>query len=123
MFFLDLLAAFIIALVLTLIFVTLFRAPGPWGAWWIFLLVVFLAAWAGGLWVTPIGPPVFNVYWLPMLLVGLLVAMLIAAAVPPAPPRSTAEMVAEQEAATALGVFLWILLLGLIGVIVLAYLV
>lgn len=121
MFFLDLLAAFVIALLLTVIFVTLFRAPGPWGAWWLFLLIVFLAAWAGGLWITPIGPPVLDVYWLPMLLVGLLFALLIAAAAPPAPPRSTAEMVAEQEAALAISSFMWILLLALLFSIVLAY--
>ena len=61
MFLVDLLFALVVALVLTAIFAAVFRTTGPWNVWWIFALVVFLAAWAGGLWL-PFGPPLFGVY-------------------------------------------------------------
>jgi len=125
MFFVDLLFALAVALLLTAIFAAGFRNRGPWAAWWVFLLVVFLAAWAGGVWITPFGPLLFDTYWLPILVVGLIFALLLAAAVPARAPRTRAEAIAEaraeEEAAAAFSVFFWILLIGLAIAIVLAY--
>jgi len=128
MFFVDLLFALAVALLLTAIFTAGFRNRGPWDVWWVFLLVVFLATWAGGLWFAPFGPTLFDVAWLPFLFVGLLVALLLAAAVPPArPPRTYGEAVAEaraEEAAiAAFSIFFWILLISLAVAVVLAYVV
>lgn len=127
MLFIDLLFALVVALGLTLIFAGLFRNAGPWALWWMFLLLVFLAAWAGGVWITPIGPQLFGRYWLPFLLAGLFFALLLAAAAPISPPRTEegAQLVARAEGATSTGVsiFLWILLLGLIVAIFVAYIV
>lgn len=126
MFLIDLLFALAVALLLTAIFAVLFRTTGPWSSFWIFLVVVFLAAWVGGLWVVPLGPPLFDVYWLPFLLVGLFFALLMAAAAPvvraPRTPReAAAEIEAEREAATAFSVFFWILLVGLLIAVILGY--
>jgi len=125
MFFIDLLVALVVALLMTAIFVAGFRSRGPWGVWWVFLLVVFMAAWAGGAWITPFGPTLFDAYWLPVLVAGFFFALLLVAAAPPAPPRTRAETIAEaraeEETAVVFGVFLWVLLIGLALTIVLAY--
>jgi len=123
MFFVDLVFAFLAALLLSLLFTAGFRRPADWANFLIFFVVVFLAAWAGGVWLTPFGPAVWGVYWLPFLLVALVIALILAALVPNRPPRSRrqAELQAEEaaEAETALSVFFWILMVVLlIGIIV-----
>jgi hypothetical protein len=126
MFFVDLLFALILALIITGIFVLALRTPGPWGLWWVFLLVIFLAAWAGGLWITPFGPMWGTVSWLPFLITGLLVALILAAASPPRQPRTPRQAIAqeraEEAAFLALNVFFWVLVVGLGVAIILAYL-
>jgi hypothetical protein len=125
MFLTDLLFALVIGLLLTGLFNLLFRNRGPWGLWWVFLIVVFFATWAGGVWVTPFGPIWFGVAWLPFLLIGFLVALLLAAATPTQLPRTRSEAIAQAEAesagAVALSVFFWVLLIGFIGSIIIAY--
>jgi len=127
MFFLDMVFALVIALLFTAIFTAGFRSRGPWGAWWVFLLVLFLATWAGGIWITPFGPPMFGVYWLPFVFVGLVFALLLTATVPAETRRlrpyteETAEMVAEETAIAAIGTVFWVLLVGLILVTILWY--
>ncbi|MGC9357561.1 MAG: hypothetical protein ACP5GX_06840 [Anaerolineae bacterium] len=126
MFLIDFLFALAVALLLTAIFAVLFRTTGPWSSFWIFLAVIFLAAWAGGLWVAPLGPTLLGAYWLPFLLVGLFFALLMAAATPVAraprtPREAVAEIEAEREAATAFSVFFWILLVGLLIAVILGY--
>jgi len=127
MFLLDLLIAFVLALLITGVLSAAFDNRGPWGLWWVFLLVLVLATWAGGLWITPFGPPLFGVSWLPMLFVGLIFALLLAAAVPAKPPETHAEAVAQAraEAATAAAFswFFWVSLIGLAVAILVAYLI
>lgn len=128
MFFVDLLLALAVAFVLSAIFSAAFHTRGPWGIWWVFLLVIFLVTWAGGLWLTPFGPTVFDVAWLPFLFVGLIVTLLLVAVVPPArPPRTYGEAVAEAQAEEAViaafSIFFWILLIGLFLTIILGYVV
>jgi hypothetical protein len=47
-FFIDLLFALAVGLLLTAILSAAVGARGPWGAWWVFPLIVFPAVWAGG---------------------------------------------------------------------------
>lgn len=120
----EALFALVVGLVLTLVFIGLFRSRGPWPIWWAFLLVVFLGAWAGGIWLAPIGPVLFDVYWLPILLAGLVFALLLAAATPPRRVRQPSREMAQPAPTSedpALSVFFWILLAGLLLVIILAY--
>ena len=129
MFLADLLIAFLITIVLVAIFGIFVRgeAIGA-GLFWFFLLI-FLATWAGGIWLAPIGPPLFGVSWLGFLLVGLIFALLIMALLPPAAPRPRTpgevreEVEAEAGAFAALNIFFWILLVGFIVAIVASYLV
>ncbi len=87
-----------------------------------FFLLIFLAAWAGGVWVTPVGPPVWGVYWLPFVIVALLFTFLLAAVtLPESPPQSSVEAwdQARNVAATALVIetFFWLLPVNVIAVI------
>lgn len=96
-FLIDFLFAAVFAILLTLIFTTLFRRKGPWSRGLVFFLVVFLAAWAGGIWVVPFGPTLFGVSWLPFLIAGLFVALILAAAIPPQMSEQPSEKKIELE--------------------------
>lgn len=83
MFFIDLFAAIIVGLLLTVIFSLIFKRAGPWDSAFLFFIIVFLGTWSIGLWLRPIGPAVFGYYWITFLMIGILIAMIIAAAGPP----------------------------------------
>ncbi len=125
MFLTELLFALAMALVFTSIFALGFRRTGPWSSVLIFFLVIFLASWAGGLWISPAGPVFLGIYWVPIVLVAFLFALLLAAAVPPRKPPhvETISEVKAEEAATqrAYDVFFWTLLVGFAVVIILGY--
>ena len=119
------------AIVLTLIFSYIFRNPGPWGSFWAFLAILFLAMFAFTLWVTPMGPVWHDIAWFDALLIGLLLALLLGAAGEPRQREIVrnekgevdlvAEAKAERGAMTLFGIFFWIFmvvisLLVLIGV-------
>jgi len=72
----NILFALGIGLALTAIFAGLFRRSGPWASNLVFFAIIFLAAWAGGVWIAPIGPTLFGVYWIPYLIFGLMAALL-----------------------------------------------
>ncbi len=128
MFIADLLTAFILTIIIMVPFYFLGRV-GPWEGWIWFALLLFLFTWTGGAWVRPYGPASPGYTWLPFLFFGLFFALLLAAAVPPRPPRNRREAVrqarkaneAEEFTAVALGIFFWILLVGLILSLILRY--
>jgi len=101
---------------------------GGWGAWSVFLLF-FFAILAGGLWLTPVGPPLVGVYWIPFLFVAIFIAMFWAAA--PHPPRrkrrksGQSSVLGRQDdmpvAPVGLGVLFWLLLVGLAMVALFRY--
>lgn len=95
MFLIDLLFAFVIALVAAAILAPLIAggtrsaAAGGvearaafWPAFMFVFLIVLAVTWAGGIWTAPFGPPLWGSYWLPFLIVGFVVALLIAAMIP-----------------------------------------
>ncbi|HVW27469.1 MAG TPA: hypothetical protein VHC69_19025 [Polyangiaceae bacterium] len=43
------------------------------------LLILFLATWAGGVWLVPIGPRIWGVAWGSFVVVGLIIALVIVA--------------------------------------------
>lgn len=136
MIFIDLMFAFLVAILVSLLFLPAHRSVAAdreagAGGLLFFFLVVLLAAWAGGLWIAPFGPMMWGVYWLPYLVIGLLVALLLVAASEPLrrrdqaspPPEGDVEAGAGAAATAAVfGLFFWILLIALIGAIILGYL-
>src|SRR6056297_3246024 len=93
---LNILNAFVVALVFAAILVYGFgrRAPGPMAGFLFLAAMLFFAVWAGSVWISPIGPELWGVPWMTMLLVGLIVAMIIAAVAAPVPAEPTAP---DQE--------------------------
>ena len=134
MLFVDVLFALLVAVLLSMLFLPLAapyreRAGGSSGALLFFFLVLFFATWAGGVWLTPVGPALWGGYWLPFVLIGLFVALLLAAAAEPTRRdylrRKTApvqEAEAETVAVTFFGVLFWILMIGLAVAVIARYL-
>lgn len=126
---LHLLFAVFFAALIGALLVGAFRARTPWTGFAIFFLVLFLATWAGGIWMTPMGGAVWGVHWFPFLLTAIIVALLLAAATAvEEPPETTVELVDEgkmererRATAAAFGVFFWVLLLALAIAIILRY--
>jgi hypothetical protein len=126
MFVLDLLFVLVITVLLTVLFGLLFRGMRMGLGLYLFFLVLFLATWAGGLWITPFGPTLFEVSWLPFLLVGLFFTLLLIVLVPPARTPQTFEEArvqasAETEAVIIIDIFFWVLMIGLLIAIAAAY--
>jgi hypothetical protein len=134
LFLFDLLLAFIVALLLSLVFIPIVssRRGGRQGSLitvvLFFFLILFFATWAGGVWVTPFGPAIWGVNWMPFVAVGLLVALLLAAATEPSrrsslhSPAEPATAEAEAVGAT-FGLMFWILMIGLLAILLSAYFV
>jgi len=131
----DLLAAFVVAMVLSLLLAAAFgwRWPGKYGplsSLLMLFIVLFFVSWAGGIWVEPFGPAIWDIYWLPFLMVGIIFSLLILALIPFRKPRTVkeaerqAEIRAEARAATetVLSIFFWVLMIALVGVIIARYL-
>jgi hypothetical protein len=121
MFFIDLLLALVIAVIVGLILTRGFRRSGPWTGVAGFFLLLFLATWAAGVWLVPFGPVMFGAYVLPFLFGALIVGLLLAAVSPPGPtgPEPLEE---GQAAALGLSMFFWALIIALVVVILVAYL-
>lgn len=127
---LHLLFAFFFAALIGGLLVGAFRARTPWAGFSMFFLVLFLATWAGGVWMTPMGGVVWGVHWFPFLITAIIVALLLAAAAATSePPDTTVELVDEAElererraTAAAFGVFFWVLIIALAITILFRYL-
>jgi hypothetical protein len=128
MFFIEILFALLMAFIFTLIFAVGFRRPGPWSSIWAFFAVIFLASWAGGLWISQIGPAFAGIYWLPIILVSFIFALLLASFVPGSrrrPKVDTISQVEQEETAKekVFDVFFWIFLVSFLVIIILGYFV
>lgn len=125
---LEIFFAIIIALVFSLFLGGLlgWQLPGRGGLWtslaFLFFLI-FITTFAGGYWLRPIGPPLWGVYWAPILLIGFIVMLLAAVIIPPRRPRNTREAIRQAaesaEAEWSLGIFFWLLLL-IFGIAIIA---
>ena len=120
----NLIYFFVIALIITAIFTYVFSRRGPWGKFWIFFIILFLAIWAAGIWFPKVGPYWGEVYWFPPLAIGILLALILAAATPPS-KRPTRNAKIDEEASLpeepsylALGIFFWALILILIATVI-----
>jgi hypothetical protein len=123
----------VIALMLSVGFVLLTQSRRKrQGFRWLFLLI-WIATWAGGVWLRPFGPSIGGVHWLQFLIAGLIFVGLIALFLPNRPPYGrieTLEKLAEMrrgkelEQATyvTLGVLFWVILAILIIAIIVRYL-
>ena len=133
MFILEFLIAVCVSLVLSALFILATRRRDKGGdLLWLFI-IIFLATWAGGIWLKPIGPTIWGIHWLAFLLAGIFVLLLLAIFIqrrPPSGRRETLDMLEriakerEVESVTyvTLSAFFWILLAALIIAIIIRYL-
>ena len=128
----ELFVALLIALLVSALFGFALRRRIPRKGFFWFFLILFLATWAGGMWIGPFGPSFRGIFWLPFVLVAVLVGFFLAAIAPRRPPSSrieTLEMLEEIEKKRRLekltyisfGVFFWVALFALITVIIVRY--
>lgn len=78
------LAALLVAMIITILSITLFRKKGPWGSAWTFFLLLFLMLWTVSLYVRSFGPVYLGIAWFPLIIAGVMIALLLAAVLPDA---------------------------------------
>jgi len=115
-----------VALILTLVFTYGLRIRGPWGNFWAFFLILFLAIWMADAWIMPVGPMLGEIFWVPPLVVGLLIALILAAAT----PKVNKDVHLEQQQpsgddsrAIALGVVFWMLVMIMLSLAIIGLLI
>lgn len=133
----GILAAIVIAVLISAIFYYGFSARGPWGSFWTFFLVLLLIVWAASLWTRPVGPVYWGVAWIPLFFIGLIFALLLAA-IPTYDTTPEEEAIIDQEilaeepelarrreaeasSAAAVGWFFWLFIAILFFVAIIGY--
>jgi hypothetical protein len=128
----DFFVALIVALLVSVFFgLAMRRKLKRTGFSW-FFLILFLATWAGGIWIGPFGPSFRGTSWLPFVLVAVVVGAFLAAVAPRRAPSGrieTLEMLEEIEQGRklekltyiSLGLFFWIALFVLVTAIIVRY--
>ena len=112
----EFLTAVLFAVLFVAVFAVAFDRTGPWeGIGW-FFLIVLLGAWAVGAWTEPVGPVLYGVSWVPFFFGAFIIALLVAAMSEPLPRTPAADPATPAEA-LAVGLFFWITILVLFGVI------
>ena len=113
----HLLIALFSALLIAFIASFAFGTKGPWGSFLWFFLVVFLFAWAGGIWLMPFGPRWHGIVWLPIIFMGILGTLLLAAA---SPRTYRKRIVVEEKTMTnferilVVDAFFWVVIIFLL---------
>lgn len=80
-FLIDIIVTAFFTLIMMIIFISIFRKYQPWPNYLLFFLVLFLGTWAGGVWLTPVGPTVWNIFWLPFLITAIILMLFMSAIV------------------------------------------
>lgn len=130
----ELLISLAVALVLCVIvaLVTRKKAHRTGFAW--FFLFVFMATWAGGVWIRPFGPAWGDIRWLQFLVVGLLVVLMFALFAPFKPPQGRQDTLDQLEEIArqnelhkltyiTLGAVFWIIFIILIIAVIARYII
>jgi hypothetical protein len=117
----GIIAALCIALLISLIFSFGNGRGSSIGAFLIFFFVLFLAVLAGHFWITPFGPVLWGIAWLPLLFIGIIFAFLLM--IPPPYTSKSANAKAEEavSAVAAISTFMWLLLIILLVAVIAGY--
>jgi hypothetical protein len=114
--------------VYTAIFGVGIRRQTTWNVLLPFFMMLFLATWATGIWLTPVGPVIRGIFRLPFLLIGLLYALLLTAFIPSTRPSKSMREKAQQaekehETLQTFNLFFWLFITGLIIAIIGRYII
>ena len=114
----GIIAALIIAVILTGVFSSRYRGGTSVLPLVIFFFILFLAALTGQYWVSPFGPVVWGVAWVPIILITIIFAFLLTAVDSRKKKKyfpTKGELKQEETvAAVTIGVFTWIVLVALL---------
>ena len=118
----GILVAFVIALLLSLLFSSGYRKGDSLGSLGIFFMILFMVILAGQFWIGPYGPVLFGVAWLPLLSIGVICALLLATPPPRIKTKTTdAKVMEANPASTAINVFMWVLFCALLIALIAGY--
>ncbi len=121
----EFLFALVVGLILTTIFSVLVNKTRRWRTILMFFVILFLATWAGGIWIKPFGPALLGIYWLPFVVVGLIFALILTMLLPNRPPKTSKEAETKAEsmviADKLFKFFIWLLFIVLVASIIVAY--
>jgi hypothetical protein len=113
-------AAFLTAIILSVIFAVVAADRRSGRSILLFFLLIFLVGWAGQLWILPFGPRPWGVSLLPLFFVVLIFSLLIAAMTPAYPSQKDKTNSADASM-VFFGVFFWFLVTVLVTVIVIGH--
>ena len=118
----SILAAFIIALLFSLLFSSGYRKGGSLVPLGIFFLILFMATLVGHHWIVPFGPILWGVAWLPLIFIGIIAALLFVAPSPRTKIRAVDAKTEEADSAvTGISVFIWILFIVFLIALIAGY--
>ena len=118
----SILAAFIIALLFSLLFSTGYRKGGSLVPLGMFFLILFMATLAGNYWIVPFGPLLWGVAWLPLIFIGIISALLFVAPSPRTKIRAADSQTEEADSAvTGISIFIWVLFIVFLIAVVAGY--
>jgi MFS family permease len=122
MIFVEMLFALAIALLFTVVFTALSRRARSRRRLVIFFSIIFFAAWAGGVWIAPVGPALLGVYWLSFFIAGLIFALVMeAVSALSSPVQSSDIQKKEENIEIEMGMFFWVLFFAFVVLIVVGY--
>lgn len=105
----TILAALLVTMVITWMLAAFSKRPLR--GFWVFFIIVFLATWAGQLWITPFGPQYWGVNVFSLLLVAVFFSFFIFTLVPFKRPEQ------QDGAFFIMGIFFWVMIVLLIAAI------
>ena len=120
---------FLIALIISLFFTIVLVASSQKHRSWkkiitIFFILLF-ASWAGGVWITPVGPAFLGIYWLSFFLVALILALILetvsALHASPSDVDDKDTLKEEESLEVLISISFLLLLIIFIGVIIIGY--
>lgn len=124
MIFVEMLFALAIALLFTVIFTALSRRARSRRRLIVFFFIIFFAAWAGGVWIAPVGPTLLGVYWLSFFIAGLIFALVMEAVSALSPPVQSSDVQKKEEnIEIEMGTFFWVLFFAFIVLVVVGYII
>ncbi|GEM_PF-3534933 len=114
MFVWQVLSAFAVALLFTAVFVIIFGPGGRLEHAAGFFVLVFLASWAGGLWVGPVNTEITGIYWIPYFIVGLVFGLMLAMVL-------SSRRQLRREVKNKIDIVLWLIIVILLALVATGY--
>jgi hypothetical protein len=116
----------VLAVSITAFYRLIFQTQGPWNNLFLFFTIIFLGVWAASFWFNGIGPVLWEISWLPLLMFSFILGLILTIFTPvKAQKRSTRNFWSyfepDEPAGAAIAVF-WLITILLVFSIILGYL-